>query len=81
MKSKEFKSMIKEVAYELDLPEKEVELAIKSAYRSLKEDMASVDFRAVRTREDYDRVLKSTGLTHLGSFKLKKKNYITRNIL
>ena len=78
MKSKTFKAIIKEVADEMELPELEVRLAIESAYKSMKEDMASVDFRAVKTQEDYDKVLKRTGLNGLGSFKLKKNNYITK---
>jgi len=79
--SKTSKEIIKEVAEELDLPEIEVRLVIESAFKSLKEDMASVDFRAIKTQEDYDKVLKRTGLNLLGSFKLKKKNYVTKHIL
>ena len=81
MDSKTSKEIIKEVAEELDLPEIEVRLVIESAFKSLKEDMASVDFRAIKTQEDYDKVLKRTGLNLLGSFKLKKKNYVTKHIL
>lgn len=81
MRDKVFEEMIGEIAEELQLPEKEVELVIQSAYKSLRDDMAYVDFRAVKTQSDYDEVLKRTGLKYLGAFKLKKKNYITKNIL
>jgi len=81
MKDKVFEEMIKEVAEELELPEREVKLVIESAYNSLRDDMAGVDFRQVKTQDDYDKVLKRTGLKYLGSFKLRKNNYITKKIL
>jgi len=83
MKSETFKEIIREVSEELDLPYIEVRDAVKSAFLSMKEEMANVNFREIETKEEYEKVLKHTGLKGFGSFWLRKKNYLTmvKNIL
>lgn len=77
MRSETFKEIIREVSKELDLPYLEVKSAVESAFMSMKEEMANVDFRKIETKEQYEEVLKHTGLKGFGSFWLRKRNYLT----
>ena len=78
MKSKEFKEMIREIAEELDLPYASVEPAVRSAYLTMKESVADIDTRNVRTDEEYDKLKKKIGMKYLGGFKLTGRYHVLR---
>lgn len=83
MKSKTFKEIVQEAADELGLPYIEVKYAVESAFMSIKEDISAVDFKKIKTKEEYENVLQHVGLKGFGSYRLRKRNYLTvvKNIL
>jgi hypothetical protein len=78
VRSKEVKEIMKEVAEELDLPYSSVEDAVRSAYATMKETVADVETRNVRTAEQYDKLKKRINMKYLGSLKITKRYHVIR---
>jgi hypothetical protein len=78
MKSKEAKEILREIAKELDLPYSSVEDAVRSVYLTMKETVADVETRNVRTDDQYDKLKKKISMKYLGSLKITGRYHVLR---
>lgn len=77
VKSKTYKKLINDVAEELNLPANLVDDAIKSAYRSLLEEIRSMKPKEVFTHDDYDKLQEKISMQYIGAFhKIKEKQIL-----
>jgi hypothetical protein len=78
MKSDTFNKIVREMGEEMNLSHIEIAKAIKSSFKSMIDEIAEVDVRKIKTKEEYLNILQESRIANFGKLLLKKSNYLTK---